>query len=287
MKAFALPLLLAASLSSPQAALKIVVIAGEGAVNVIEQKTAVAPVVEVRDRNDQPVAGALVMFIVRQGRGATLSGGSSTLRVTTDQAGRAVATGFTPTGPGSIVIEVSATYQGLAATATIAQQTVATAAQAASAAAGASAGGGGGFPITQVAIIGGAAAAGGAVYVTKYAKKDAAPVVEPPPLLGGWVLLSTSNPAQSATQGIGRRRKVFTETTFEVSETSATSGALLFRHGGTYTLDGTSYVETVQFGEAGSANIVGQTFQFTITIEGSTFTQTGENNPFTEVWGRS
>jgi hypothetical protein len=40
------------------AALKIVVLEGEGAVNIIQQKTAVAPVIEVRDRNDQPVAGA-------------------------------------------------------------------------------------------------------------------------------------------------------------------------------------------------------------------------------------
>ena len=40
------------------AALKIVVLEGEGAVNIIQQKTAVAPVIEVRDRNDQPVSGA-------------------------------------------------------------------------------------------------------------------------------------------------------------------------------------------------------------------------------------
>src|SRR5262245_60598590 len=42
------------------AALQIVVIAGEGAVNIVQQKTAIAPVVEVRDRNDQPVAGAVI-----------------------------------------------------------------------------------------------------------------------------------------------------------------------------------------------------------------------------------
>ena len=38
-----------------QGGLKIVVISGEDAVNIIQQKTAVAPVVEVRDRNDLPV----------------------------------------------------------------------------------------------------------------------------------------------------------------------------------------------------------------------------------------
>jgi hypothetical protein len=39
-------------------ALRIVVIAGEHAVNIVQQKSAVAPIVEVGDRNDQPVAGA-------------------------------------------------------------------------------------------------------------------------------------------------------------------------------------------------------------------------------------
>ena len=42
------------------ASLRIVVIAGEGSVNIVQQKTAVAPIVEVRDRNDLPVAGATV-----------------------------------------------------------------------------------------------------------------------------------------------------------------------------------------------------------------------------------
>jgi hypothetical protein len=40
-----------------QPALRIVVIEGEDAVNVIQQKTAVAPVIEVRDRNNLPVPG--------------------------------------------------------------------------------------------------------------------------------------------------------------------------------------------------------------------------------------
>src|SRR5688500_11228988 len=44
--------------------LKIVVIEGEDAVNIIQQKTAVAPLIEVRDRNDLPVAGVPVTFSV-------------------------------------------------------------------------------------------------------------------------------------------------------------------------------------------------------------------------------
>src|SRR5262245_10809123 len=51
----------AAPLAQPPG-LKIVVIEGEDAINIIQTNTAVKPVIEVRDRNDLPVAGALVLF---------------------------------------------------------------------------------------------------------------------------------------------------------------------------------------------------------------------------------
>src|SRR5262245_55376938 len=123
--------------------LHIVVVEGEDAVNVIQQKTAVAPVVEVRDRNDQPVAGAVVSFAIRSGR-ATF-GGARTLNVTTNAAGRAAAAGFSPTGTGALQIGATATFQGqTAAAVTIAQTTVQTVAQAAAVAGATSAGSAGG-----------------------------------------------------------------------------------------------------------------------------------------------
>src|SRR4051794_41845060 len=42
--------------------LQILVIGGEGSINNVKQRTAREPVVEVRDRNNRPVAGALVLF---------------------------------------------------------------------------------------------------------------------------------------------------------------------------------------------------------------------------------
>jgi hypothetical protein len=170
------------------AGLRIVVIEGEDAVNIIQQKTAVAPVVEVRDRNDLPVAGVLVRFSVG-GRGGATFGGQPVLSVTTDAAGRAVATGFTPTSAGAVQVEVTATFQGQTATATISQTNFATASQAAEAAksgsgsgsgaggaaaggaaAGAAAGasgGGGGLSGATIGII--AAAAGGGLLAAKAA----------------------------------------------------------------------------------------------------------------------
>ena len=140
------------------APLKIVVLEGEGAVNIIQQKTAVAPVVEVRDRNDQPVSGALVRFAIQKGR-ATFNG-ARTLSVTTNAAGRATAAGLTPTGSGALQIGTSAAFQGQTAAITIAQTNVLTAAQASAAVAGGggTAGGGGLSNVAIAGIVGGAGA---------------------------------------------------------------------------------------------------------------------------------
>src|SRR5215213_8736649 len=78
--------------ASQSAALRIVVLAGEDAVNIIQQKTAVAPIVEIRDRNNLPVAGATVTFTLG-GQSASF-GGLSTLTVTTNAAGQAAAVGL-------------------------------------------------------------------------------------------------------------------------------------------------------------------------------------------------
>ena len=142
-------------------ALRIVVIEGEDGVNIVQQQTAVAPVVEVRDRNDQPVSGAVVTFAIRGGRASFA--GARTLTVTTNAAGRAVAAGLTPTGTGAVQISASTAFQGQTAAVTIAQTNVMNAAQAAgAAAAGGAGGGGGGIGVGTLAAIG-AGVAGGVV----------------------------------------------------------------------------------------------------------------------------
>ena len=172
--------------AQPRAALKIVVIEGEGAVNIIQQKTAVAPIVEVRDENELPVAGALVTFSVRSG-GATF-GGAPTWTVTTNAAGRAVAAGLTPTANGAVSITASAAYQGQTAIASILQSNVLTAAEAAAASGatagtgtgaapttGAAGGGGGGVSGTTLGLAGAAAAAAGVIAVTGDKPGEVAP----------------------------------------------------------------------------------------------------------------
>jgi hypothetical protein len=110
--------------------LKIVVIEGEDAVNIVDKKTAVKPVVEVRDRNDLPVAGAIVTFSIG-GKGATFARGAQTLTATTNAAGRAAVTALNPIGSGAVQINVQATFQGQTGAATITQTNFANAAAAA------------------------------------------------------------------------------------------------------------------------------------------------------------
>lgn len=177
----------------PTVRLSIVVIAGEDAVNIIQQKTAVAPVVEVRDRNDQPVAGAVVRFAIRGGR-ASFSG-ARTMTVTTGASGRAAVAGLTPTTTGSFQIGATATYQGQTAAVSIAQVNVMTAAQAAGAAAAggsvaagagaavAGAGAGGGIGAATIGALG-AAAAGGTLAAIKVAGASGASSDGPRTLTG-------------------------------------------------------------------------------------------------------
>ena len=172
-----------ASLIQAQAPpLRIVVLAGEGAVNIIQQKTAVRPLVEVRDRNNVPVAGATVTFTIGGGQPAAFAGGVHTLTVTTNAAGQAAASGFNALGPGAVQMQVQAAFQGQLATAAISQTNFATAAAASQAGAstggstgaasgGAAGGGGGGISGTTIGIIGGAVA-GGAVAATQLTRKS-------------------------------------------------------------------------------------------------------------------
>ena len=183
MKLIVAAVVLAALVQSQAPALRIVVLEGEGGVNIIQQKTAVRPLVEVRDRNNVPVAGATVTFAIGGGQPAAFAGGLQTLTVTTNAAGQAAASGFGALGPGAVQINVQAAFQGQLATAAISQTnfaTAAAAAQASSAASGAggaggstgaasgAAGGGGGISGTTIGIVG-AAVAGGAVAATQLA----------------------------------------------------------------------------------------------------------------------
>jgi hypothetical protein len=142
--------------------LRIVVLEGEDAVNIVQQKTAVRPQVEVRDSNDLPVAGATVQFTIARTGGASaasFANGQNVVTVTTNSFGRAVSSPLQAIGNGAVRIEVQATYQGQVATATVAQTNFATAAEAAKAGRTASSSSG---SASSASSAGGAGGAGGA-----------------------------------------------------------------------------------------------------------------------------
>ena len=159
---------------APAAGLRIVVIEGEDSVNIIQQRTAVATIVEVRDRNNLPVSGASVLFLLGGGGGRTavLNNGLNQVTLTTNAAGRVTVT-VNPVSRGAVQLEVRASYMGQMATTTIRQTNFETAAEAARAgqtttattaaaggagAVGVSRGGGGASKALIAGIAGGAAA---------------------------------------------------------------------------------------------------------------------------------
>ena len=174
------PLLAQTTGTQPNVAeLKIVVLAGEDGVNVLKKKTAVKPVVEVRDKNNLPVASAYVTFAAPEnGARVTFAHGNSTYSTLTDASGRATVHVMKAVGQGAFKIGIKASFQGHIATAAIAQTNYLTAAAATAAGAGATAGGataggaaaGGtaaaaGISGTMIGVIAGAVAAGVGVAV--------------------------------------------------------------------------------------------------------------------------
>jgi hypothetical protein len=113
--------------------LKIVVIEGEDGVNIIDQKTAVKPVVEVRDRNNLPIVGVVVTFVIIEvatHQSAVFANNLKQVTVVTDSTGRAAVSELQPVGDGPLRMEVRATYQGRTVTTEINQTNFQTAADA-------------------------------------------------------------------------------------------------------------------------------------------------------------
>ena len=127
MKSLAIFFLLAV-LGGPGAAqdgglLKIVVLEGEGAFNNIKKRVGRDPVVEVRDENDHPVAGAKVMFALPpDGASGTFTGGGKTFNIVTDERGRGATKGMKPNSTeGRFKIKVIASAAGKVGSAFVSQ----------------------------------------------------------------------------------------------------------------------------------------------------------------------
>ncbi len=160
--------------------LKITVLSGEDGVNIIKKKTAVKPVVEVRDKNNLPVAGAYVAFASPDsGAHVIFEHGSSTYSTVTDSSGRATVHMMKPVGAGHFKINVNASFQGQTVTTSIAQTNYLTMAA-------------GGISGTMIGLIVAGVAAGVVGVVVGTQHKSSPPTQQPPPSSAGTI--STSGP---------------------------------------------------------------------------------------------
>ena len=117
-----------AGAQQPLAGLSITIAEGEGAINNVRQRVNRDSVIQVEDQNHRPVAGAAVTFFLPdQGASGTFPNGSRMLMAVTDGQGRAVARGIRPNNQsGPMQIRVTASFQGLTASALITQTNAAT-----------------------------------------------------------------------------------------------------------------------------------------------------------------
>lgn len=103
-------------------------------------------------------------------------------------------------------------------------------------------------------------------------------------LMGVWVLAEATTPGTPS--GIGIRQKIFTPGRWEIVQRDPKTGEVVFRHGGTYRLNGNILEQKVEFAGEKTKNYVGQVRKYKITVEKDTYTQIGIGNPFNEVWRR-
>jgi hypothetical protein len=90
--------------------LNIAVLEGDNAVNSIPLGSSVTPVVEVRDANDFPVEGAVVVFTLpASGPGGTFPGNQNSYSTRSDSHGQASAPFLVNGLPGKFAIKVTAT----------------------------------------------------------------------------------------------------------------------------------------------------------------------------------
>lgn len=104
-------------------------------------------------------------------------------------------------------------------------------------------------------------------------------------LVGTWVLAGTPDKPEDP-PAKGGRLKFFTGKSWCITQADAQDGKVIFHHGGTYTLDGDTMTETIEYASESTSTYIGKAHKFTIKVEGDTYTQVGKDNEFTELWKR-
>ena len=104
-------------------------------------------------------------------------------------------------------------------------------------------------------------------------------------LVGTWILVGKPADVREA-PAAGGRLLFLTGRHWNVTQANPKTGATLYHHGGTYTLTGDEYAETVEYANESTASLIKKSFKFSLKVEGDTLSKTGIGNPWTEVWQR-
>ncbi len=118
------------------------------------------------------------------------------------------------------------------------------------------------------------------------ADDDAKPPQLAKDMIGTWVLAGTPAKVEDPPPPKGPL-KFYTGKHWSFTQAEPATGKVVYHHGGTYTLDGDNYSETIQYANESTAQMIGRTFKFKIKIDGDTLIQTGIGNPYTQVWKRA
>jgi hypothetical protein len=102
-------------------------------------------------------------------------------------------------------------------------------------------------------------------------------------LIGTWQLVGRPDDAQEMPVN---SFKFFTGKHWSVTYHDE-NGRVEYHHGGTYTIDGDQYAETIKYATEQTAALIGQTMKFKINVEGDKFTQIGVGNEYNEIWRRA
>ncbi len=101
---------------------------------------------------------------------------------------------------------------------------------------------------------------------------------------GTWELVS-GQPLPEGTRDI----KMLSAGHFMFAAYDTDTGKPLYTAGGTYTVDGNSYVEHMTFASEKLAGLIGEDQKFNVELEGETFSQIGtlsNGKPLSEKWRR-
>jgi hypothetical protein len=104
-------------------------------------------------------------------------------------------------------------------------------------------------------------------------------------LTGSWVLVGEPGKVGEVPTS-GGRFKFRTGHHYVLVTVDARTGLVVETFGGSYTVQGDVYAETVDFGREEDAAYMNHTYKFNVKVEGDTMTQLGIGNPWNEVWKR-